>query len=327
MDASRAHAPARAAVLLQTADACHDDDPPRAAGLLQSLDFAELDAGQRPRVAFLLTHVFAERLGQPGEAWRLQQALLATCGPEAPLPLLRHAAAAARLAGDGAGEAALTSRLADTAGVPPGQAADLVTLAATVFGLSRLHAAQAGEAALAALAPLHGPAWQSPSALDGPAAALTNNLASELAERPLPELDVPAVRRAMDEGARLAQGFWHRAGQWVQHERAHYLRALVANALGESAMAAEQASAGLVLLANHDTDGQQRVDEAFLRSELAHALSRLGRGADASVERGMADALADAFDDAELVAWYRRRLARQVALDAMAGGAQAPVRP
>lgn len=302
--------------LLQTADDCHDDDPAQAATLLRDIDPTRLDAGQRPRYAFLLTHVFAEKLSQPADAWRRQQRLLETAGENAPLPLLRHAAAAARLAGDATGEAALVARIATAARVPLGQAAELVALAAASFRVSTLAGAVAGDAALTAFTALHGPAWQERSALDAAAAALCSNIVSDLAERPLRELQAQPLRRAMAGGAELAQAFWQRAGQWVQHERAHYLRALVANALGEHATAAAQARAGLVLLGNHDEAGLERVDQAFLRLELAHALASLGEAADARVERGLADAIAEAFDDPALTRWYQGRVARQAALSA-----------
>ena len=300
---------------LQTADACHDEDPQRGATLLREIDASALDPGQRPLYAFLLNHVLAEKLGQPGEAWQRQQALLAAAGEQQPLPLLRHAGAAAHLAGDLAGETRLTARLADVAGVPLVQAAELVVLAAASFEVPGLCSDAAGEAALAALAPLRDTLWQHASGLDAAAGALTNNLASDLAERPPAELASPPLREALAEAATLAQGFWQRAGQWVQQERAHYLRALAANALGHAAEAESQARAGLVLLANFDHAGQESVDQTFLRSELAHALARQGRTAEAQVERTQADALADAFDDSGLVNWYRRRVARQVALD------------
>jgi hypothetical protein len=205
--------------------------------------------------------------------------------------------------------------LADTANVPLGQAAELMALAAASFTVPSLQG-EAGEAALAALAPLHSGPWRQASTLDGSAGALTNNLASDLAERPVAELASEPVRSAMSQAAQLAQAFWHRAGQWVQHERAHYLRALVANALGDSAEAEAQARVGLVLIANFDHDNQESVDRAFLLSELAHALARQGKRAEAEVERAQADALAEAFDDEGLVRWYRGRLARQAALDA-----------
>lgn len=303
---------------LQAANACHDDDPARGAELLRRIDAAALDPGQQPLYAFLLNHVFAEKLGRATEAWQGQQALLAAAGDDAALPLLRHAAAAARLAGEAAAEDRLTTRLAVTAGVGPAQAGELVGLAAASFTVPRLTGAAAGEAALPALAPLHGPAWRQASGLDAAAGALANNLASDLVERPLPELAAEPLRRAMADAAELAQGFWHRAGQWVQQERAHYLRAMVANALGDVALAAAQARAGLVLLENFDQDGQQKVDQAFLRSELAHALARAGEAADAQVERSLADALAETFDDAGLTGWYQNRLARQAALSAAA---------
>lgn len=311
---------AHAAERLQRADACHDDDPPRAAALLREVVPALLDAGQRPRYAFLVNHLLAEKLGQPAEAWQFQQALLAAAGAEASLPLLRHGAAAARLAGDTSGQARLNQRLAETAQVPAAQAAEFTALAAASFRVPTLPADAAGEATLAVLAPLAGEAWQQSSPLDGATAVLTNNLASDLLERPVAELASPPLRAAMRRAAELSQAFWHRAGQWVNHERAHYLRAMVANALGDPAQAELQARAGLVLLTSFDHGKQETVDQAFLLSELAHALARQGRRAESGVERAQADALAEAFDDPGLDRWYRDRQARQAALDA---GAQA----
>ena len=90
---------------------------------------------------------------------------------------------------------------------------------------------------------------------------------------------------------------------------------MVANALGDSAEAELQARAGLVLLATFDHARQETVDQAFLLSELAHALARLGRSAEAAVERAQADALADSFGDPALDRWYQERLARQAVLD------------
>lgn len=306
----------RASAWLQAANDCHDDDPARGAALLRRIDPAVLDPGQRPLYGSLLNHVLAEKLGAAAEAWQRQQALLAAAGSELPMPLLRHAAAAARLAGDAAAEDGLTARLATAGGVGPAQASELVGLAAASCTVPRLAGAAAGKAALSALAPLRGPAWQRASGLDAAAAVATNNLASDLAERPLPELAAGPLRRAMAEAAELSQAFWHRAGQWVHHERAHYLRALVANALGDVPTAEAQARAGLVLLENHDPGGQENVDQAFLRLELAHALARRGEAAEARVERGLADAQAEAFDDPGLTRWYQARVARQAALGA-----------
>lgn len=308
--------PTQATELLETANACHDDDPIRGGELLRQIDTDALNPGQRPLFAFLLNHVLGEKLGEPAEAWARMQVVLAACGEEATLPLLRHAGAAARLAGDHAAEAGLGARLAEVAKVEASRAAELIVLAAAAFEIPRLPGEAAAKVALAALAPLdQHPAWREAGGLDGQAAAMTSNIASELAERPVAELGLAPLREAMVRAAEWSQSFWQRAGRWVNHERAHYLRALVANALGDAATAESQARAGLVLLTNFDTAGQEKVDEAFLRSELAHALARLRRPADAQVERAQADAAIEAFNDAGITEWYRNRVARQQAMN------------
>lgn len=305
---------------LQAADECHDIDPARAAGLLRQVDPAGLDGGQQPRYAYLLNHVFAEKLGLALEAWQRQQSLLNAAGDDAPLPLVRQAGAAARLAGDAAGEDQLTARLAGIAATSPVQASELIELAAASFQVPSLAGDTAGDVALRVLAPLRGAAWQHNSGLAAAAAALTNNLATDLADRPVEELPSASLRQAMAQAAELSQHFWRQAGQWVHHARAHYLRALVANALGDARLAEQQARAGLVLLANHDRDNQERVDQAFLRLELAHALATQGRATESQVERAMADALAEQFDDSGLNQWYASRVRRQQALSANAAG-------
>lgn len=314
---------AQAEARLQQADAVHDEDLAQAAALLREVVPALLAPARWPRYAFLVNHVLAEKLGRRTEAWQFQQTVLAAAGAEATLPLLRQAAAAAHLAGDAAGEGRLNQRLADAAGVAPAQAAELTALAATAWQLSSLQADAAADAALAALAPLAGDAWQQASALDQAAAVATNNIASDLVERPVADLPAAPLQAALQQAAAWSQAFWQRAGTWVHHERAHYLRAMVANALGEPAQAELQARAGLVLIDSFDHDKQESVDRAFLLSELAHALAQQGRSAEAAVERAQADAVAEAFGDPELERWYRDRVARQAALDA----ARAGVRP
>jgi hypothetical protein len=93
--------------------------------------------------------------------------------------------------------------------------------------------------------------------------AVTNNLASHLAERTVADLGHPGLARALGETAAHSQRFWQRAGQWVQHQRAHHLAALAANALGDAESAAH---AGLVLLDTHDTAREETVDRAFFWS-------------------------------------------------------------
>lgn len=299
---------------LEEADACHDDDPARGAELLGRIPPADLPAGDRPRYAFLLNHVFGEKFGRWPEAHARQQALLSLAGDEAGPALWRHAGAAARLAGDMAGEARCRAGLGAAAGCPESVADALIGLGAAGFAVPSLPAAQAGAAARAAALALEAVHEAPAAALDGAFAAAASNLASHLAERPLPDLDDPVLAAALDRLARDAQRFWRRAGGWVQHERAHYLCAVAAGALGEAGRAAEEARAGLALLDAHDAERTEEVDRAFLEQELAAALAQLGDAGAAEAAAMRASALKAAFAEPGLVEWFDGRAARHALL-------------
>ena len=92
------------------------------------------------------------------------------------------------------------------------------------------------------------------------------------------------------------------------------MRACGSAAAGDAGAAHGHASAGLALLDAHDQAQEQSVDRAFLTLEASFALERLGRADDARASRGRADALAAAFGDAGLSAWFSDRVARNQAL-------------
>jgi len=302
-----------AKAVLEQADACHDEDPARAAALLRQVDAAALDPDQRPRLAFLLNHVLGERLDDWAGAHARMQALMQGLPADSML-LCRHAAVAARGAGDAAAAQRHTEALAALAGAPGVQAVELVALASAALGLARLPAAAAGQRAAAALAALAAPHWQQPGPLDAAAAAQCNNIGSALVDRPVADLAEPALREAMQRAAQAARQLWRRAGTWVNAERAEYLLALVTSALGDPAQALAHARAGLALLDTHDAAGDERVDRAFLALEAAFALERLGDAGAAQAARRQADALAAAFGDAGLERWYAERVARNATL-------------
>ncbi len=305
-----------ASEMLSAANACHDDEPARGAEILRSLDAAALAADERPLLAFLLNHVLGEKLGAWAEADSRQTALLQLAGAEGRTPpavLLRQAAVAAHLGGADDGPARLASlsaELAESAAVPPARALELVQLAAAAFHLPGLDAAAAGALAGAALAPLASAPWQQPGGLDSAAAAQCNNIAGDLAERPLAALQEPMLREALARAAATSQQLWQRAGTWVNWERACYLRALCAGALGDVATARAQATAGLALLDEHDAAHEQGVDRAFLEMELAWACDALGLAFEAAAAHARAEALAADFGDAGLTAWFRQRSER-----------------
>ena len=114
--------------------------------------------------------------------------------------------------------------------------------------------------------------------LDTAFGAVANNLASDLVERPLADLAEPDLREALARAAALAQRCWDGAGTWVNRERARYLSAMAANALGRGTRARRMRARGWPCWTNSTSTDSERVDRAFLELELAAAL-RLAGGA------------------------------------------------
>jgi hypothetical protein len=274
-----------AEVELDEIDRIHDEHPSLAADRLRALDAAGLPAGRLGSLAFLLNHVLGEKLGAWREAAQRVEALADR--PNAPLPVLRHWAAAALLAEDADLAARAQSRLAAAAQVDSEMAAALARVSAWNFAIDA--ARDAGDFAALARAAIDFP----PSALDAGFAAALNNvtvaLLERLADRPLGEAQRDALRR----GAQAARAFWLRAGGWIEDERSDYLCAKVGLRLRDAAAAAAAAQRALAVV---DSNGGDPVERAFLLQPLAAALARLGDRERASALRAEAATLATTFD-------------------------------
>jgi hypothetical protein len=305
--------PSDAERLLAQADAIHDDEPERALALLRGLDPAGLPIARLARFAFLANHVFGEKFAQWALAFETLRRLVALAGTDVTPTLLRHAAIGAQSAGDAAQARAWTSALAEAADAPLAHAQTLVTLGMIGFVVPGEDAENAGRLCLLALQPVAALHARPPTALDRDFAVLTNNLASHLLDRPLDDLAQPDLRTALTLASEHSQRFWRRAGQWVNDERACYLRALAANALGEAAEAARQARAGLAILDEHDTAHAEDVDRAFIELELAQAL-RATQVDESRAALARAETLAARFEDASLTRRFADRRARNAAL-------------
>ena len=299
--------------LLAQADALHDDEPRRALELLRALDVATVSTSRLQRLSFLLDHVLGEKFGLWADALAGQRAVLRQAGAQATPVTWRHAAIAAQVAGDVALAREWTQALAACTDAPIAKARALVSLGAVGFSTSRLGAEAAGRLVLQALQPLAALHATPGNGLDAAFGAVTNNLASDLLERPLDDLAQPDLRTALQLGAEHAQRFWARAGTWVNHERAHTLRAMAANALGRGADGVAQARAGLALMDQFDPDGHENIDRAFLELELATAL-RLAQqpGSVDALARSLA--LAARFGQGGPDRWFAERRARSEAL-------------
>jgi hypothetical protein len=304
--------------LLAEIDALHDDDPQRAIEMLRALDVAAVSTSRLPRLAFLLDHVFGEKFDLWPEALARQRAVVQQAGLAATPLLYRHAAVAAQVAGDAHLTRLWTQALAASADAPLAKARALVSLGAVAFSVSRLGADTAGRLTLQALQPLAALHAMPGGGLDAEFGAVANNLASELLERPLDDLTQPDLRVALQLTADHAQRFWQRAGLWINRERAHYLGAMAANALGLGDAGATHARAGLALLDEFDDAHEQNVDRAFLELELATAL-RLASQAGRADALARALALAAQFGDVGLDRWFANRSTRNEALAAHYG--------
>ena len=303
--------PSRVEAWLDEANRIHDDTPEPALALLRRIAPASLPLARRTRFAYLMNHVAGEKLGRWDEALAAHQAVVDATGSAMTATLWRQAAAAAHLAGDAARAARWCDALATASAAPPGQVQALVVLAVAEFTVPMQDAATAGRQALDALRPL---AAKAPAAgLDTSLAAVANNVANHFVERPLDDLRQPELRSALDVSSELALQCWLRAGQWLQQERAHYLRALAANALGNGDTGATHARAGLALLDAQEDAHAEDVDRAFLELELAQGL-RLAGGDGAAVAQDRAQALANAFGEAWLHDWFADRRQRNAAL-------------
>jgi hypothetical protein len=292
---------------LDEANACHDDDPARGAELLRAVTAAQLPSERWPGYAFLLNHVLGEKLSRWDEALQRQRQLLSLAQPAPAAVLWRQAATAARLAGAGGEADEMARAFARASGAPLERSTELLRLCAAMYQAPGLVAAQAGEHALAALAPLAQPAWQASGPLDASVAACANNIASGFVDRPATDLQHATARAALAHAAEQALRFWLRAGTWIHHERALYLRAMACNALDEPQDAHAHAQAALALLDAHDAEHAEDIDRAFIELERRHACERLGLTTEADDARHNAQTLADRFDDAELTRSFDQR--------------------
>ena len=275
----------------------HDTESERLAGELEAASLDELAGNEPAQCLMLANHTIGEHLGDWPRARRFAEAVRGT--REDPFENARFAAhlAVARYMNDAASaaqEAEINSLKA---------AKDPIDAYLTVKAL--LAGALAGSGRVAEAGLVIGAANRLASGLDKAAASArgmavaNNNIASELVESG--ELNPDQIRLMLD-CAEAAHTFWKRCGTWVNEERALYLLALVSNRVGEHARALEHATAALEVIA---TNGEEAVDEAFIRLAAATAHRGLSEAVRAADHLAKANELAASWTDQSLIDWYR----------------------
>lgn len=284
----------------------HDADLVGAAVRLRAIAPSALGVDDLASYSWLVNHVIGEKGGDWPGARALLDALPAQ--PGSPPVLLRNRAVAYAMSGAALQAWQAESELAQVLTCGPALAAAAVRLgtlqhlAGTADPLllvaSLLPCLQALESA-----PAGGPAMPM-------AARAINNTVSgwlEQVQSPTAPLRIdPLVGAAMARAARCCKVIWMHAGTWMQVERADYLVALVANAIGDWTAAAQAARDGITTI---DANGPEEVDRAFLLVELARARHGLGEPAAARMARDAAFALAEHFDEPGLREWFDRKAA------------------
>ena len=276
----------------------HDTESQRLADELEAADLDALQGDEPAHCLRLANHTIGEHLGDWPRARRFAEAVRdATTEDLHSGRFGAHLAVARYMTGDAmaAQEAEIDAlRLADDPLDVYLTAKSL--LAGALAGTGRF--ADAGRVIAAANRLASGLGESGTS--DRSMAVANNNLASGLVESGEPGAD---GTRLMLDCATAAHTFWKRCGTWVNEERALYLLALVHNRAGDHRTGLEHAEAALEVIA---ANGEEPVDEAFIRLAAAEAHIGLPDGHSAGDYLATADELVKAWSDESLVASYQR---------------------
>lgn len=274
----------------------HATESERLAGELETAAGAAMAPGQMKPLLRLANHTIGEHLGDWPRAAALAERVLDGRAPESVSATAWGELAVARFAaGDPAGAAQAEILYLTHAGddLRAAYIDSKMTLALALIGSRRI-----SEATPVYLAALSFARAGASSASDRAIAVASNNLANELLEL---ETRTAEQMEIMQVASSAALEFWRRCGTWVNEERALYLEALVANAIGEADRALRFAEVALKLIA---ANGTAPVDEAFLQLACANALAKLGDVDGHRRALSLADTAAGGWDKAGLKAWF-----------------------
>ncbi len=208
-----------------------------------------------------------------------------------------HLAVARHLAGNDSAAKAAEAELGD------GAVSEIQVRLQVAQGKS--HEKQWGEAAALYYASLESSdALEEGHAAERATAISSNNLASALLHA---EDRDQQQSELMERAAQAARKYWLRIGEWVQHERADYLLALVHNSLGRHDEAKTFAERGLKTIADN---GEEKVDRAFIYLTIAEACAKQGDAEAHQLAILNARALSDEFGDDDVLSWFEDALAK-----------------
>lgn len=292
--------------LLEEGWSCHDKESERLARELEAAAQRGVTTGFLAAFLLLSTHTLGEHLGDWARALRLGKRVLdgQTPSPETARAWGRLYVTAI-LAGDPIEAAAAELSYLNAAGDEFGAALlDMRFMLATALVGSK----RAGEAARLYRGALDLVRQIRPSPLlDRTIAVASNNLGWELYEMPSRTSQEDALMR-LAAGKSLES--WLECGNWINAERAHYLNALVANAVGDPTSGLTHADAALAIIT---ANGERPLDAALLQLARAVSLAALGDEDGKTHAIGDADAAAANLTAADLRSQFAAERAKVVA--------------
>ncbi len=273
----------------------HDTESERLAGELEAAGVEGLAGDGPAQCVALANHTIGEHLGDWPRARRFAESVCAAVdGHDAKLGA--HLAVARYMDGEPVAAQQAEIDAVGAADDPVGAYLSVKSLlAGALLGTGR--SADAGLVIGAANRLAAG--RDESSASDRSMAIANNNLASELVDSESLDDDRIGLMLACAEAAHT---FWLRCGTWKNEERALYLLALVNNRVGEHPSALDCATAALRTIA---ANGEEPVDEAFIRLAAAKAHIGLAETKSAAEHLAKADALAASWTEDSLRDWYR----------------------
>ncbi|HEY2707883.1 MAG TPA: hypothetical protein VGI95_07495 [Caulobacteraceae bacterium] len=290
--------------LLRDGFGYHAAESDRYAAELEAAAEAGVPAAHLAQFLKDATHTIGEHLGDWRRATKIAEQVLEGRSPtKDSAKAWAHLAIARMMSGDVARAAAaeLTYLSAADGDFEAALIEGRFMLVATLVGCKRAADASAIYVAALELARKLGDAAPSRAM-----AVASNNLASELLEVSTRTAEEAALMRLC---ADTAHEFWLRCGTWQHDERARYLKALVANALGEPDAALGHVETALQIIA---ANGEAPVDVNFLHLTRAHALRLAGDEAASVDELAISDTVAAGWTNPGLTAWYAEERVRVI---------------
>lgn len=287
--------------LLREGFAYHDTQSERFAGELEAAIGEGVGSEYWTRLLHIANHTIGEHLGDWPRARVLAERMLQGCKADAGTsPAWARLAVARFLAGDAvAAMRAEVECLAAADDVRGAYVDAKAALAIAMLGSGRFDEGAGLYQEVMGLADA-----EAPSPADRGLAVASNNLASDLLEKRDRSTREDAL---MDSAAEAALVFWRKAGTWVNEARAFYLKALVANALGDALAGLANAEIGLGIIAKN---GDEPVDAVFLQLARANALRLADDTEGYQVSLANADSGAASWDNDGLRAWYAEERAK-----------------